>query len=291
MTKHTDCCEKSKKCKTDKDCPEKGWFCTSMKTCVKSHLEHCKERGCGLGDGECDDTDRGKGGSACAKGLTCGSSNCKKFHPDLAAAGFKENSRCCEKEVKTKCQTDSDCEKLKKSKYSDFFFCSSKKTCEKYDAEYCDKNVCGVGDGDCDLDSKKPCGPGLRCGVDNCKQFHEIAGGFLGLFGGFPKSADCCEPMHCERSLKLVGSNPSACKTALQSVSLGLKQKPVQICKAGQFICSAGTSLVTISVGGSTVKCRVRTSGCAKDCSGPHTIPGLIKFEDYKCKWSVGVYG
>ena len=110
------------------------------------------------------------------------------------------------------------------------------------------------------------------------------------MFGGFPKSADCCEPMHCEQSLKLVGSNPSACKNALQSISLDYKQKPVQICKAGEFICSAGTSLVTISVGGwSTVKCRVRTSGCAKDCSGPHKIPGLIKFEDYKCKWSVGV--
>ena len=284
MTPDSDCCEKAPKCNTDKDCKEKGWFCSSMKKCVRAHFEHCKAKGCGLGDGECDETDKGAGGSACAEGLTCGKNNCKKFHPDLAAAGMTEKSRCCEKTEKAQCQKDSDCAKLAKNIY-EYYFCTSKKTCEKYDSEYCDKNVCGLGDGDCDLDSKKPCGPGLRCGVDNCKQFGHGSANLMGMFGGFPANADCCEPIHCTQSLELVGSNPSACSDALSKISDKYKKSPVQVCSEGELICTAGTAMVTVELGTSSVKCKIRTSGCAKDCSAPFAIPGVTKFENYQCKW------
>ena len=42
------------------------------------------------------------------------------------------------------------------------------------------KNKCGVGEGDCDLD--RECQAGLMCGRDNCQDFHTLA----------DSAADCC---------------------------------------------------------------------------------------------------
>jgi len=50
------------------------------------------------------------------------------------------------------------------------------------DWAFCTEGSCHVGQGDCDFNSD--CKEGLRCGRDNCKDFHSDA----------HRSADCCEP-------------------------------------------------------------------------------------------------
>merc|ERR1711981_1493056 len=87
-------------CISDKDCPTKGQHCSSEKKCVKYNSEHCDKVKCGLGDGDCD-TSGDKHG--CAAGLYCGSNNCKKWHPDLEAAGMAKSTDCCEAN-KCKCE-------------------------------------------------------------------------------------------------------------------------------------------------------------------------------------------
>merc|ERR1711912_23688 len=67
--------------------------CNSKKNCVKFNSEHCNDKMCGLGDGDCE-ADDGKG---CAPGLTCGNNNCNKFHAIGEMTGFTSSTDCCHK--------------------------------------------------------------------------------------------------------------------------------------------------------------------------------------------------
>lgn len=82
-----------------------------------------------------------------------------------------------------RCQTDANCKSGK--------FCNSKKLCVAYDPEYCDKNECGLGEGDCDRDDKVGCAGALVCGKDNCGKFHKLGGST-----GFGSGSDCCDSPH-----------------------------------------------------------------------------------------------
>jgi len=105
-----------------------------------------RRRKCRAGQGDCDE-----GRDECKWGLKCGKDNCKDFN-NLA----HPQADCC---VPTGPGTGTS---------SDWNYCSR-------------WSPCSVGQGDCDGD--KECQPGLRCGEDNCRNFHP----------GARYSADCCE--------------------------------------------------------------------------------------------------
>jgi len=93
-------------------------------------------RRCSVGQGDCDKDDD------CAAGLTCGSNNCRQFHPTA-----QPTSDCCY-------------DKPGIGASDDWSYCSSSRICSK-------------GQGDCDRDSD--CASGLICGTDNCLKFHHNA--------------------------------------------------------------------------------------------------------------------
>jgi hypothetical protein len=105
-----------------------------------------KDSGCapiGEGDGDCD-TD-----ADCQEGLKCGTDNCVNYHhgeswPASNADGWDKTDDCCY--MPGLCRgKDSDC---------------------KYPLR--------LGDGDCDSDDQ--CAEGLKCGTDNCNEYHRYAG-------------------------------------------------------------------------------------------------------------------
>jgi hypothetical protein len=67
--------------------------------------------------------------------------------------------------------------------------CMTSGRCHTYDDEmheYCESNVCGLGDPDCDGDDTEGCSEGLVCGSDNCADFHDLA------VTGLAATTDCC---------------------------------------------------------------------------------------------------
>jgi len=104
---------------------------------------------CGEGEGDCDSD------SECQSGLVCGTDNCQSFIP-----GAHYQADCCAKPaVATNCDGSS----------SAWSCCSA-------------NSKCGQGEGDCDSDNE--CQSGLKCGKDNCRDFHS----------GAAAAADCCIP-------------------------------------------------------------------------------------------------
>merc|ERR1711937_784973 len=104
---------------------------------------------CGEGEGDCDSD------SECQSGLVCGTDNCQSFIP-----GAHYQADCCAKPaVATNCDGSS----------SAWSCCSA-------------NSKCGHGEGDCDSDNE--CQSGLKCGKDNCRDFHS----------GAAAAADCCIP-------------------------------------------------------------------------------------------------
>jgi len=97
---------------------------------------------CKEGQGDCDDD------TDCSSGLTCGEDNCREFHINA-----EEQADCCYKPGI--------------GASNDWTYCSS-------------TNKCDEGQGDCDADSH--CAAGLKCGQNNCKEFHPNALG----------DTDCC---------------------------------------------------------------------------------------------------
>ena len=67
--------------------------------------------------------------------------------------------------IEVQCEKDSDCN------VTACEYCKSTKLCVKYKSEYCNKNSCGIGDGDCDK-YENTCEPGYECGEDNFLDFH-----------------------------------------------------------------------------------------------------------------------
>jgi len=97
---------------------------------------YCRpKRKCNLGQGDCDTN------NDCALGLTCGSKNCRQFHPNAAS-----NMDCCY--VKPGIGGPGD-------------------------GGYCNSRKCQEGQGDCDRDSQ--CAGALVCGRGNCQIFHPNA--------------------------------------------------------------------------------------------------------------------
>merc|ERR1711937_942524 len=104
---------------------------------------------CGEGEGDCDNDNE------CQSGLVCGKDNCQSFIP-----GAHSQADCCVKPaVATRCNGST----------SAWSCCSA-------------NSKCGHGEGDCDSDNE--CQSGLKCGKDNCKDFHS----------GAHNAADCCIP-------------------------------------------------------------------------------------------------
>ena len=68
-------------------------------------------------------------------------------------------------DVPTTCTSDSDCDT------ANCFYCLANGICSPYDSEYCDNNVCGIGDGDCDSGT---CPSGTTCGYNNFLDFHPL---------------------------------------------------------------------------------------------------------------------
>merc|ERR1711915_130181 len=88
---------------------------------------------CGVGEGDCDRDYH------CKSGLVCGRNNCRTFNP--MASRFAD---CC---YKPTCDGS-----------------TSARSC-------CTRNrPCSVGEGDCDRDSD--CEGELKCGSNNCRDFH-----------------------------------------------------------------------------------------------------------------------
>merc|ERR1711962_1570721 len=104
---------------------------------------------CGEGEGDCDNDNE------CQSGLVCGKDNCQSFIP-----GANSQADCCVKPaVATNCNGST----------SAWSCCSA-------------NSKCGHGEGDCDSDNE--CQSGLKCGKDNCRDFHS----------GAAAAADCCIP-------------------------------------------------------------------------------------------------
>jgi len=76
------------------------------------------------------------------------------------------NSTCVSKVQLKRCTEDSDCD------VSNCEYCLSKGICTIYASEYCDKNTCGLGDGDCDKDSHCPLNS--VCGYNNFLTNHPL---------------------------------------------------------------------------------------------------------------------
>jgi len=195
LTESSDCCEA--RCESDDQCP-RGAYCTQEQVCVKPTEDYCVTHTCGFGDAGCSKEDD----KGCASGLVCGFNNCAKYHELGVSTGLTGSSDCCEgcfsdrdcpkgtfctdkhiceiRETVIGCHSDKDCQTG--------FYCTSRKQCTAYHSEYCYKNWCGIGDGDCDPSNDGDCAPGLVCGINNCHKFHET-----NFHTGIPTTGDCCE--------------------------------------------------------------------------------------------------
>ena len=77
------------------------------------------------------------------------------------------------------CTEDSDCDT------ENCFYCLSSGICSQYGFGYCDSNICGIGDGDCD---EGTCPAGLSCGIrNNFLDYHPNLGHCSGT-----SSAEAC---------------------------------------------------------------------------------------------------
>jgi len=150
-------CDSNSDCKAGLICGEDN--CQQFHASAEQFADCCEEKKCGggagdwtcctkdnpcpSGQGDCDNN------SECQEGLVCGTDNCRATNPDALAA-----ADCC---TEVDCIGDS----------TNWSCCNG-------------SNRCGVGGGDCDEDSD--CQDGLKCGENNCNQFH----------AGAMSSADCC---------------------------------------------------------------------------------------------------
>ena len=146
-------------CISDSDCNTTNCFyCLSNGICSLYDSYYCDNNVCGSGDGDCDSTN-------CPSGTYCGRNNFLDYHPLLENCEVSQ-SDVCVADVPTKtCISDSDCNTRS------CFYCLSNGTCSHYDSEYCDNNVCGIGDGDCDPGT---CPLGSYCGSNNFIDFHPL---------------------------------------------------------------------------------------------------------------------
>lgn len=86
-----DCCEVSKTCVWDTDCPPVE-FCSSFHVCTALYSQYCDYQPCGLGDGDCDRD------SQCFGNLVCGKDNCAQFHTHIGSRQMGNGNipDCCE---------------------------------------------------------------------------------------------------------------------------------------------------------------------------------------------------
>jgi len=150
-------CDTNSDCKQGHECGEDN--CQTFHPSANKWADCCVEKKCGgggddwncctknnpcpIGQGDCDNN------SDCAEGLVCGTDNCRDTNPDALQA-----ADCC---MEVKCQGDS----------TNWNCCNG-------------SNRCSEGGGDCDEDAD--CQDGLKCGENNCGDFHSDA---------LP-AADCC---------------------------------------------------------------------------------------------------